>query len=293
MFKNKEITMRTFVITGLLLITSLTLNARSKKIINEDEVFFNNNIKGKIFYCNTIQTDFKDAKTLIFKDDGTVECEILFDIPSFWKNKGKAFIDSHGIKIFDEYGVFKGLFKFKLDEDYIRNSIKLSNFYGIVPESDFYYYNKYVSISRNEKEYNERQRRFEEKYFNSFEGNWQSSETTRIKNIVVKIYGEDNYSIKINGLSNSDTKFNASFSLDNKYEKGKFSGIYSYTCWDFHGEDRFFITKITIWIENGSMILEADFASNPGKKLKPDEAVIGHERIELYNVSKEVENIFK
>ena len=94
MFKNKEITMRTFVITGLLLITSLTLNARSKKIINEDEVFFNNNIKGKIFYCNTIQTDFKDAKTLIFKDDGTVECEVLFDIPSFWKNKGKAFIDS-------------------------------------------------------------------------------------------------------------------------------------------------------------------------------------------------------
>ena len=293
---NKELNMRTIFVTALLLITSLTLNAKQKNSINEEEVFFNKNIKGKLFYCNTIQTDFKDAKTLIFKEDGTVECEVLFDIPSFWKNKGKTFIDSHGIKIFDEYGVFKGLFKFKLDEDFIRNSIKLSNFYGIVPESDFYYYNwgdKYVSISRNEKEYNERQRRFEEKYFNSFDGSWQSSDSYGIKNIVIKIYDEDNYFIKINELSNSDTEFNASFSLNNKYEKGKLSGIYSYVYRELYEEVRFHITKIDIWIENGHLILEADFASNPGTELKPESAIKGHERIELYNVSKEVENIFK
>jgi len=277
------------------------LNAKPKNSITEEEVFFNKNIKGKLFYCNLGYVEFKNTTTLIFNDNGTFECKQLFENPLFWKSKGKSYIDKKGIKIFDTDGSFCGHIKFKFDEDYTEDNIKSSRFYTVIPNNDYFYYKpeygdgRFVSISKTEKEYNERQIKAEEKYINSFIGSWQNSEESfKIKNIAIKKDEEGKLVIRINELHNDTTSFIESFTLDYKYNNsGYFIGVYSTSGKNLYDEMYFYITKVYLNIENGNLILQADFASNRGTELDPNSAVKGYEKIVLYNVSKYVEDAFK
>jgi len=271
------------------------LNAKPKNSITEEEVFFNKNIKGKLLYCNYLHVDFKNTETLIFKENGALEWKITGS-ETFWKLKGKTIFESGlGMKVFDNEGNTIGYFKFQFGDYFDEDRIKSSNFYNISSNSDYILYNPansesfVFSVSRTEKEYNERQVKAEERYLNSFIGSWQNSDKSyNIENIIIKKDEEGKIIIKIKKLQDMTTGFTASFDLNYKYEKGYFKGVYSMT--DYTS---FYITKVFLNIENGNLILQADFASNEGTELDPSSALKGHENITLYNVTKSVEDAFK
>jgi len=275
------------------------LNAKPKNSITEEEVYFNKNIKGKLLYCNYLHVDFKNTETLIFKENGALEWKITGS-ETFWKLKGKTIFESGlGMKVFDNEGNTIGYFKFQFGDYFDEDRIKSSNFYNISSNSDYILYNPansesfVFSVSRTEKEYNERQVKAEERYLNSFIGSWQNSEEYDIKNVSIKKDEQGKYVIKLYDLKNSETSFNESFELDYKYDDGYYIGKYSTSSLNLYDERYFYITKVYLNIENNNLILQADFASNPGTELDPNSAVKGYKKMILYNVSKIVEDAFK